>query len=166
MKTVNFLIAYGTVLIICTGSLGQAAGNKISNPVSIINDMNWLEGNWQGEFEGHEFEAYYTKPRGGVIISVSKELDSDSSCFFEFEKFEAIGDSVYMTPYPNGKQSNPFALIEYNAEARSAVFENKLHDFPTRFVYHLVAQDSLKITVIGTNDGKNIELKINLRRQH
>jgi len=111
----------------------MAMAENMNDPHKIIQEMNWLAGSWHGDFEGSEFETHYTTPRGGVIISVSKEFNSDtsSSCFFEFEKFEVKGDSVYMTPYPNGKMSDSFGMIEYDNQAQKAVFENKNHSFPT-----------------------------------
>lgn len=125
----------------------------------ILSEMTWLAGNWSGTFDGKPFEASYTSPNGGVIMSVSKEFGDKEPCFFEFEKFEIIDDTLNMTPYPSGNKSDNFPLIDYNKELKRAIFENKNHDFPTTFVYQRVSPDTLEITVSGEMKGKLTEFK-------
>jgi hypothetical protein len=130
---------------------------------TILDDMTWLEGNWAGTFDSNPFEAAYTSPKGGVIMSTSKDFGDTLNCFFEFEKFALIGDTLNMTPYPAGKQSDNFPLIDYDKERMRAVFENKNHDFPTTFVYQRTAPDTLEIIVSGELKGKQTEYKAVLK---
>ena len=130
-----------------------------------IDDLGWLEGHWAGEFEGTPFEAYYTSTEGEAILSVSKEFIDEDHCFIEFEKFIVKDGQIILTPYPNGKQSVDFVLVDYNPESKSARFENLDHDFPTDITYRSITNDSLLIQVAGPGkDGRQV-LEINLKRR-
>ena len=143
--------------------IGQAGAEIPTVHRKILRELTWLEGSWKGTFDGKPFEATYTSPEGGVIMSVSKEFGAEEPFFFEFEKFEVINDTLVMTPYPAGTKSDGFPLVAYSAELKRAVFENKNHDFPAAFVYQRVSPDSLEITVSGDNEGKLLEFKILLK---
>ena len=36
--------------------------------------LDWLAGHWEGTFGGQSFETHYTTSRGGMILSVSKQV--------------------------------------------------------------------------------------------
>jgi hypothetical protein len=121
------------------------------------NGLSWLEGSWQGDFEGNPFEAHYTSPEGGSILSMSKEFLKDGRCWIEFERFTISGDSVLLTPYPQGEKSVSFVLTGHDPSVKKAVFENKAHDFPTDITYEMTAPDSLRILVAGPGkDGRKV----------
>ena len=69
---------------------------------------------------------------------------------------------IILTPYPGGKQSVPFELVDFDPVAKKAKFENLEHDFPTDITYELIETGKLKITVAGPQNGKQLELKVNL----
>jgi len=156
---VKGLIVWGLILF-----MGQAGAENQLNHRDIIKDMSWLAGHWSGTFEGKPFEAIYTSPTGGVIMSVSKEFGDSEPCFFEFEKFELLNDTLVMTPYPSGEKSDDFPLIDYSRKDKRAVFENKNHDFPTTFMYTRTSDDSLKIIVSGEIKGERREFKVLLKK--
>jgi hypothetical protein len=131
-----------------------------------VHDLSWLEGIWQGRIGGREFEAHYTSPAGGQILSASKYSKAGQPAGFEFERFEQRGDTLMLTPYPEGNSSVSFPLAEYDGKARRAVFENLAHDFPTRISYHRVARDRLTILASGPGeDGKEQVLTYDLNRK-
>jgi hypothetical protein len=120
-----------------------------------IRDLSWLEGTWRGQIGGRDFEAYYTSADGNQILSASKYTEKGKPAGFEFERFEQRGDTVMLTPFPEGISSVSFPLTDYEAKTRRAVFENAAHDFPTRISYQRVAKDRLVILVSGPGeDGK------------
>jgi hypothetical protein len=131
-----------------------------------ISDLTWLEGTWRGAIGSREFEARYTGTNGGQILSASKYTEHGTPAGFEFERFEQKGDTLLLTPFPEGKSSVSFPLVEYDAKGHRAVFENLAHDFPTRISYQRVARDRLTILVSGPGeDGNEQVLTYALRKQ-
>src|ERR671910_2337583 len=130
-----------------------------------ITDLTWLEGTWQGRIGGRDFEAHYTGVDGGQVLSASKYTEAGKPAGFEFERFEQRGDTLVLTPFPEGKSSVSFPLAEYDSRTRRAVFENLSHDFPTRISYQRVGKDRLTILVSGPGeDGKEQVLTYALNR--
>src|SRR3712207_9553147 len=94
-----------------------------------VRDLTWLEGTWQGRIGGRDFEAHYTGVEGEQVLSASKYTENGKPAGFEFERFEQRGDTLTLTPFPEGKASVSFPLAEYDARDRRAVFANLSHDF-------------------------------------
>ena len=131
-----------------------------------INDLSWLEGIWRGRVGGRDFEAHYTGVEGGQILSASKYTEEGKPAGFEFERFEQRGDTLVLTPFPEGQSSVSFPLADYDSKNRRAAFENLAHDFPTRISYQRVAKDRLTILVSGPGeDGKEQVLTYALTRR-
>ncbi len=123
-----------------------------------LEDLSWLAGSWSGEVKGAapgtRFETHYTTPHGGVILSSSKALSQEGELrWFEFERFETRDGALQVTPYPNGKASVSFTLVEYDPAAKKAVFANAEHDYPNRITYQRVADDRLLFVVAGDDEG-------------
>lgn len=122
-----------------------------------IEDLAWLAGSWSGEIKGAgaatRFEAHYTSPSGGVILSASKAFTASGALsWLEFERFDALEGTLRVTPHPGGKASVSFDLVAYDPAAKKAVFANPEHDYPTRITYHRVAADKLVLVVAGETD--------------
>jgi hypothetical protein len=131
-----------------------------------IRDLSWLEGVWRGQVGDRDFEARYSGPDGGQVLSASKYTKEGMAAGFEFERFEEQGDSLVLTPFPEGKSSVTFRLAELDVKGRRAVFENLAHDFPTRLSYQRVANDRLTILVSGPGeDGNEQVLTYALRKK-
>ena len=131
-----------------------------------ISDLSWLEGTWRGRIGSREFETRYTSAEGGQILSVSKYTENGAPAGFEFERFEQRGDTLLLTPFPEGTSSVSFPLSEYDPATRRAVFENLAHEFPTHISYQRVARDRLTIIVSGPGeDGNEQVLTYALKRQ-
>jgi len=132
-------------------SLSAPLPRRLAAPPSIT-DLSWLEGTWEGEIGDRHFEARYSSPAGGQVLSASKYTKDGKPAGFEFERFEEQGDSLVLTPYPEGKSSVTFRLTELDPKSRRAVFENPAHDFPTRISYQRIADDKLQILVSGPSE--------------
>ncbi|MDX9857774.1 MAG: DUF6265 family protein [candidate division Zixibacteria bacterium] len=130
-----------------------------------IAQLHWLEGHWRGMLGENVFEAIYTSPEGGQILSVSKEFPPDRPAFVEFERFHMVDSFVVMTPYPGGRESVSFTMTAFDSEARLAKFSNPDHDFPNDIIYQAIGGDSLVIEVTGVkDDGTRTGFTVNLRR--
>src|ERR671921_1241964 len=140
-----------------------SAPNRVSTYSPTIADLSWLEGVWRGKIGGRELEAHYTGAEGGQILSASKYAEGGKPAGFEFERFEQRGDTLLLTPFPEGMSSVSFPLVEYDQKSQRAVFENLAHDFPTRISYQRAARNRLTILVSGPGeDGKEQVLTYNL----
>lgn len=130
-----------------------------------LRSLGWLEGRWRGTTsDGETFEAHYSSPEGGVILSINKCFVGDRLLFTEFERFEVLRGEVVMTPFPDGQRACTFALVEHDAAARRVVFANPANDFPSRVVYERPGEDALRIVVSGSQGGQPVELVLDLRR--
>lgn len=160
----TFVVAVAS-LVVCMHS-GVAAAPGDLAPEQVLKSLGWLEGRWRGPTgEGESFEAIYSSPDGGVILSINKSFAGEQVTFVEFERFEVADGKVVMTPFPDGQRACTFTLIEHDAAARRAVFANPKNDFPSRIVYERVEQDGLRIHVEGTQGGQPMKLLLDLRRQ-
>ena len=132
-----------------------------------VSDLAWLAGSWKGEIRGAgkttHFEAHYSTPAGGVILSVSKAFGDGGEhlSWFEFERFEVRDGHLQVTPYPDGRPSVSFRLVEHDREARKAVFANPDHDYPTRITYQRTEDRRLILTVEGeTEEARVMEFRL------
>ena len=148
--------------------LFSSAAPPLRHPADTpqITDLTWLEGIWRGKIGGREFEAHYTGVNGGQILSASKYTENGKPAGFEFERFQQQGDTLMLTPFPEGMSSVSFPLAEYDPKGKRAVFENLAHDFPTRISYQRNAGNRLTILVSGPGeDGKEQVLTYDLQRK-
>lgn len=153
------------VYLLSVSSFAPAPPTSLPAYPPTISDLSWLEGTWRGRIGGRDFEAHYTGVEGEQVLSASKYTENGRPAGFEFERFEQRGDTLLLTPFPEGKSSVSFPLADYDAGARRAVFENLSHDFPTRISYQRVANDRLTILVSGPGeDGNEQVLTYALRR--
>jgi hypothetical protein len=149
-----------------TAPLPSSPTAPLTSAPPSIQDLSWLEGIWRGQIGGRDFEARYSGADGDQVLSASKYTENGNPAGFEFERFEQRGDTVMLTPFPEGKSSVSFPLAEYDAKTRRAVFENLAHDFPTRISYQRLAKNRLTILVSGPGeDGKEQVLTYALRRK-
>jgi hypothetical protein len=154
-----------TLGLLVFSSLATAA--ESTTPAARIADLAWLAGHWQGQLaNGATFEAHYTDAGGGTILSVSKEHRDGRTLSYELELFHEKEGRLLYLPHPNGKRSeHAFPLIAYDAIAKRAVFENKAHDYPQAFVFHLESPDRLVITLSGPGrNGQTKEIRYALSR--
>jgi hypothetical protein len=154
------LLALGLALAGPLPDAAQVAQGAGKGSVSL-DDLSWLAGSWRGEIQGAKaatrFETHYTAPQGGVILSISKAFRPDGKlAWFEFERFESQDGVLRVTPYPGGKASVSFTLVEYDAAAKKAVFANPEHDYPNRITYQRVAEDRLRFVVAGDKQGSPV----------
>jgi len=141
----------------------QADANQAKQQLAA---MDWLAGTWSGAMWGGTFEAYYTTPDGGRIISHSRLIKNGKEAFYEFEMFEVRDGAVQMAPFPGGKRVVGLTLADLDRKQRKATFENKNKDYPTRIEYHRAADDRLVITLSdphGSSDKREVfDLKRNV----
>lgn len=134
---------------------------------SRVADLAFLAGHWRGPSTaaGVTAEEFIAPPEGGVMVSSAREFRDGRCIFYDFMAFVEKDGGVQVIPHPMGRRSpRVFPLVELNAPARRAVFENKEHDFPKSFTYEIVAPDRLRITLRGDRKGQPATEVLDLKR--
>src|SRR5262245_58619757 len=88
----------------------------------------WMAGSWAGKSDGVDMEENWTKPAGGVMLGMHRDVRPDKKTSFEFLRIEKRGDSLVYLAMPGGQPATEFPLK--SATANEIVFENLGHDFP------------------------------------
>ena len=151
-------ILFPVLLCLAAGTLAQGD----SKPEEFVASLSWLSGTWRGPMGGAVYEAYYSTPDGGRVLSENRMLKDGKTVFYEFESWSVVGGKVVMQPYPGGKQAAPFTLKDISE--RKVVVENPKNDFPSRVVYHRKTDDNLVITLSDPHGGSPKQQVFNLKR--
>lgn len=148
-----------TLLVLATPAFAHPPEKKPMSAEAQLDQLAFLAGTWRNEW----YEATYTTPAGGMVLSVNKEFRNGKVTFFELERFDVQNGRVVMQPYLNGKQS-PVSFPLHVLEPGRAHFSNPAHDFPQDLVYERVGGNKLQIRLTGVENGKTRELLILLTR--
>lgn len=158
MKTLLSLAVLVPALLLLRSDGEDAAPEPLA-------DLAWLAGDWVGKVQsGNDWIAHYTDHRGGVLLGTTKEFEGERLTLFEFERFEATDEGVFVTPYPRGREARTFRLTELDLDETRAVFESPVVDFPTRLVYDRDG-DRLAIQALMERDGEWIGFRVDLERR-
>ena len=157
MKPNTLLLALAAL---CATTLFAFARTAEDETAPSVTDMGWIAGAWSGDMWDGTFDAYYSTAEGGKILSHSKLSKGEKVEFYEFELFEA----GHLQPFPGGRPATGLDLVEVDAKARYAVFENPDKDYPTRIRYELLEDDNLVITLSDPHGGSPKTERFDLRR--
>ncbi len=72
-----------------------------AEPPKGVAALAWLEGQWQSA-DG-KWEACYSSPLGGEIVSATKKIEDGKVTLFDFERFRDVDGVVVLMPFPHGK---------------------------------------------------------------
>jgi ketosteroid isomerase-like protein len=124
---------------------GSGAAPAVQAPA--VETLMWMAGCW-GRESGTAFtEEIWTRPRGGMMVGLSRTVRDGTAVAFEHLLIFERGDSVIYRASPSGQ-----ATTEFSAAVLSdtlAVFENPGHDFPQRILYRPAPGDSLHARIEG-----------------
>ena len=129
-----------------------------------LESLGWLQGHWKGTLMGSRYETVYSSPDAGMIVGASKEIQGGLARGFDFERMYVKDGHVVMTPYPRGKESVTFKLVDHDPMSRKAIFSNPDHDFPRKLTYEIRAEDNLVIVLEGDGGGQPLVLTLDLNR--
>lgn len=116
-----------------------------------LDDLAWISGTWEGTSGSVRQEEYWSRPAGGLILGIHRDLFSENRSFFEFLRIEQRDDGIFYVAMPRGRVGTDFRLIEL--QDGRAVFENPDHDFPQRIIYTRDG-DTLSARIEGAENGK------------
>lgn len=115
----------------------------------------WMSGSWSATVKGVEMEEHWTTPKGGVMVSMHRDIRPDGKAWIEFARIQQQGDEVVFFAQPGGKPPTPFKMVE--AASKRIVFENREHDYPQRIVYWLGENGALCAATELANGGDREE---------
>jgi len=113
--------------------------------------LAWISGIWEGESGNIRMEETWTRPAGGLILGVHRDLFPGGRSFFEYLRIERRGDEIFYIAAPRGENATEFRLTEL--QDNGAVFENPEHDFPQKIAYTRDG-DTLRATIEGLANGE------------
>ena len=128
-----------------------------------VDDLAWISGTWEGTSGDMRQEEHWSRPAGGVILGLHRDLVSPDRAFFEFLRIEQRADGIFYVAMPGGRAGTDFRLTEL--EHGRAVFENPGHDFPQIITYHRTSDRALSIKVQAHQDGKLAGFELELTRR-
>lgn len=164
MKRISLIALIPAIAVIATAASSDEKSSDLS-PRDRLKTLDWLEGSWKGAHERGTWEACYTSAEAGVILSANKEVKFGRVVMIEFERFDVMDDDVVVVPYPFGKPSVPFKLVNHDPKSKRAEFTNPEHDFPKRIVYERTSKKTLEILVEGAQGGREISMTLKLKKQ-
>jgi len=119
-----------------------------AQPHAGIERAGFMAGCWRGDFPSGTIEERYTPPAGGLMLGTTRYLKDGRAVQFEFTHIAEEGETVVLTPYPDGMRSEHAFRMTSSAAGR-VVFEAPEHDFPKRVAYHKAPGDSLIARIDG-----------------
>ncbi|RPI24539.1 MAG: hypothetical protein EHM61_16805 [Acidobacteria bacterium] len=126
-------------------------------------DFRWLAGCWEMRQGERVTAEHWMEPTADLIMGMSRTIRGDKAVEFEFLRISREADgSVYYIALPSGQTETRFKLVD--ADARSAVFENRQHDFPQRIRYRLREDGSLLASIEGPSGGQQRTVEFPMRR--
>ena len=140
----------GSLLAAALLSLRTVAGSAQTAPT--VAQVGWIAGCWELSTGARLIEEQWMRPRGGLMLGVSRTVAGDS--LREYEQvalFERGGRLVYAAA-PAGQAPAQFESIAVSDSL--VIFENPAHDFPQRIIYRRRGADSLLARVEGMRGGK------------
>ncbi len=114
--------------------------------------LGWLGGCWEARSGPSTVEEYWSSPRGGSLIGLSRTVRADITTTHEMMLIRAVGGRLNFEVLPHGQPRTLFVLVALGGS--SVVFENPAHDFPQRISYRRTETDSLIAQIEGTINGR------------
>jgi len=146
------VLAISAVQLSLVASSAQEAA-KPAGPALVAEDFLFMSGSWQLGSGANLTEEHWTLPNAGSLIGMSRTIRGGKTTFFEFLRLEQGKDGVDYVAQPGGRFP-PTRFRCTSLEGKKAVFENTLHDFPTRITYERTSDDELIAIVSGPPNGK------------
>jgi hypothetical protein len=128
--------------------LGMLSGLTQSR---LIERAAFMQGCWERRAGNRVVEEQWMKPRGGVMMGMSRTVRGDTVVEYEFVRLFEQGGALVYAAQPSGQ--SPAEFTSTQIREGGITFANPQHDFPQRISYRL-AGDSLYARIEGTMNGR------------
>ncbi len=112
-----------------------------------VADLAWLSGCWSGRMGSAAVEEFWSAPRSGSLVGMSRTMRGDSTVGYELLLISVRGGELVLDATPHGQGTTSFTSSWRGS--RAITFANPAHDFPQQIRYRLVARDSLLAQLEG-----------------
>jgi hypothetical protein len=143
------------VLALTTNAGHLAALGASTGAAKSLADLAWMAGSWVSTDGAKTTEEHWTKPAGGIMLGLHRDVEGAKTAF-EFLRIEEKAGKITYIASPQGGPATPFELVE--SSAQKAVFANPKHDFPQRILYWRDGK-SLCAAVEGPMNGETVSEK-------
>ena len=117
----------------------------------IIDRASFIQGCWVRNSGTRTVEEQWMRPRGGVMLGMSRTVRSDTLIEWEFIRLYERGKNLVYAAQP--ARQAPAEFESTSIERDAIIFANPSHDFPQRIIYRRSA-DSLFARIEGTMNGR------------
>lgn len=122
-----------------------------------LNELKWLSGHWKGEAFGGAAEEIWSKPSSNSMMGMFRLQYDNVDRLYEFLLIEQSGSGISMKfkhikPGYDEIEDEPILLFLKNLNSAFAHFEND--DKSLIIKYNLLTEDSVKIELTSTKNGK------------
>lgn len=119
-----------------------------------IHNFDWLNGTWEmPQPKGsYRLESWEEKDRTMMSGKGLKLVGKDSTLLESIELYADRKNIWYVPTVTNQNDGAPVAFKLVSSTSHQFVFENPLHDFPQRIVYHLMPIDWNKGKISSPGD--------------
>ncbi len=124
----------------------------VSAQENSVQELAWLAGPWISQTESQPVEEYWTEPKIGIMLGISRTISKSGEVFFEYLRIvEGDGKPVYVAS-PGGRKETEFVMTKLGFN--EVTFENPEHDFPQKIRYQLSESGKLIAGIYGMARGK------------
>jgi len=164
---------------------GAARVNRAASPAMyerplrqsspILDDLAFIAGHWDAEFEGARLEEHFATPSRGSMIGMFRWTNEEGTRFTEHMVIEEREDGIHFflrhfhpgaVPWEQERNGPAHFRLDSVREQR-AVFSNLDSEttFPQRFIYHRTHPHELVVRLEGRSEGgETREMQFNFRR--
>lgn len=121
---------------------------------SAISNLGLFKGYWEMVKGERRTEEFWLPQDGNILLGISRTVKNGKLIEYEFMRIEQDSTgSVYYIAKPSSQPEASFKMIKH--ESNLVIFENSLHDFPQRIIYHWISADSMIARIEGLVRGKS-----------
>jgi hypothetical protein len=145
-----------TLLVGIALMLAAAAARTETPATPAISNLSWISGAWtMSGKNGSLIEEYWTTPRAGMMLGMSRTVKGEKTIEFEFLRIEQRGDTLVYIAQPQGRPPTEFTASSMGND--EIVFSNLAHDFPKRIRYRRDGGDGLVARVEDETGKKGMD---------
>lgn len=122
------------LLLLATGL--PAASELPAGNNTRLNDLAWLEGDWEGTVGKYEAELTYSKPKAGLMMGMFRLTDENRTVLLEFFSLRETPEGLvfrvrhFDVDLVPGEKDDAILLKLVSFDGTEAVFENSVHARP------------------------------------
>ncbi len=136
---------------------------RASAPPGDLERFVPLAGCWFGRNGKLEFREHWMRPAGNLMMGMGRTTSDGKVVGHEAMRLEADSQgTVTFFAKPAGQAETGFKLT--SSDGGRFVFENPMHEFPTRVIYHVKAGGVLDARIEGKQGGRDAQVDFSMRR--